>query len=656
MAGVPTHYLRENASEWTPRHVIFLDTETEAERGDNRETLRMRLWAGSSVDRRPKRQGDVPVRSGHGGDRASLARWVDGASRGHQSTWLYAHNLGFDLTVSRLPDFLHRLGWVMSGWSFAGRSVKGSMRKRSKSLTLVDSVSLLPHSLEQVGRWVGRAKLPMPALDAPYGDWLTYCQGDVAVLAEAVLTLMEWWDREQLGHWSRSGPACGWNAMRHMTPPRSLLIRPDPEGVKADRAAVRGGRRDVTRVGSIPGGPFALVDFSNAYLTIVANCLLPRTRLGYYPSIDAVPAEARGRFFGLLADVELDTPVPRYPLRTEAGIFYPTGRFRTQLCSPELAWAQEAGHVRSIWGCWVHDLGYPLETFGRWCLERLSADDKQTPPVVKAMVKQWGRSVPGKFAARQSIARDMGPALWPHWHLERGSCGPDHTPLADVSMAGRRWWYVGEQESDNSYPALLAWVESYVRVALGRMLEALGDGLWVCCDTDGLVLDLTSARSWLRGRRQSPGRIRGAMSVARAVCEAVTPLCAPLVPRVKLLSETLTVAGPQHYAGDSFERAAGRPGKLEPDRDGSLHLWRWPRVGWQMEHGETGGFVRVETAWTHPSQLAHRWVLDDGRAVPVRAHLDATGTPMLSDWDLMIESMGEVKLAAEQSIALRGLA
>ena len=543
----------------------------------------------------------------------------------------------------------------MSDWSFAGRNVAGRMTKGSKRLALCDSVSLMPHALAEIGRALGRQKGTLPGPEASEADWLAYCTQDVLITAEAVLTLMDWWDGERLGHWTQSGPGCGWNAMRHRHGGRAILVKTEPEGVQADRAAVRGGRRDVTRVGEVAGGPFALVDFSNAYLTVAATCLLPKGRRAEVGAVDADSVYVEGNRFGMVADCRIDTPVPAYPLRTPTGVFYPTGQFDTVLCSPEIVAAREAGHLVSIGAGWVHDTGYALQPWARWCLDRLADDDDSTPPVVKMMVKQWGRSVIGKFAGRSSSRKDLGPALWPGWHLEHGTSGPDHNPAADVHIGGRHWWYTFDQEGDNAYPAVLAFVESYVRVALNRMLAELGEDLWVCCDTDGAVLDLTKARSWLRARDKGLGRIRSPMTIAQAVCECLAEVTGCLVPRVKMLSETLTVVGPQHYSGDTFERAAGRPGKPEKDEEGHLRWWRWPRVAWQMSEGSGDGFVRVEGKWTAPAQLAHRWVMEDGSTVPVRARVSAAGTTGLLPWDGMVESLGELRPARLQAPALSGL-
>lgn len=652
---VPVHYLRGNASEWSPRRVLFVDTETYPDLLGEREVLRLRMWCASAVDRRPTSRAKPAAVTDWGEDRRRLAKWVDARTVGYQTTWLYCHNLGFDLTVSRLPDFLHRLGWTMSSWRFGGKNVTGRMRKGRKTLTLVDSVSLLPHSLEQVGRWLGREKLPMPAQGESEEAWLTYCARDVTILSEAVLTLMAWWDDRRLGHWSTSGPACGWNSYRHTHTGLPVLIRPEQPGVEDDRRAIRGGRRDVTRVGTIEGGPFALVDFSNAYLTVCANLLLPRGRQGHRASFDVDDPAIDGGQTGVIAECTVRTATPRYPLRTPRGVFYPVGTFTTTLASPEIVDARRRGELMSVGSGWVHTVGYPLQRWAHQCLEWLSADNDVVAPVVKAMVKQWGRSVPGKFAGRASRQVDYGPSLYPGWHVERGTHGPEHVPAVDVHVGGRHWWEIGDVEGDNSYPAVLAWVESHTRVLLNGMLEELGEGMWVCCDTDGCVIDLTWARSWLAEHASRWGRVRSPMSVAEAVCETLAASTWPLVPRVKMLSETLQVVGPQHYTGDTFDRQAGRPGKPEVDARGDLNWWAWPSVKWQMERGDATGFVRVQRAWTSPSQLAHRWVLSDGSALPVHADCEYGRDDQLVPWHYYGQPPGQASLHPEQAAALAGL-
>lgn len=650
-----THWLRGNESEWSPRWVAFLDAETYPIEGDKVEEHRLRLWVASCVDRRPAKSGVGSVVVGHGSTRAGLGVWINEQMVGKRNLWLFAHNLGFDLAVSRLPDELHRLGWTMGDFRFAGRNASGYLTRRGKTIWLVDSASWWPQKLEAIGRDVGAPKGVMPAWEASEDDWLAYCEQDVVTLQTAVLDLLAWWDRAELGHFTKTGPGCGWNAMRHMSPNRMFLVNTEPQGVAHDRLAVCGGRRDVTRVGPIPGGPFALIDFSNAHLTVAAHCLLPKARLSWHESYQADDVRIDGNRFGVIAECLVDTPVPRYPLRTKRGVFYPVGRFKTVLASPEIVWARESGHLVEIGPGFTHDLGLPLQRFGLWALGQLEAATSSAPAVAQLAIKQWGRAVPGKFAGRKGTKYDRGPALWPSWHLEPGTSGPDHLPAVDLHIAGRHWWVVQDQDSDNAYPAVLAWIQSITRVALGKMLEALGDELWVTADTDGAVLDLTRARSWLGRRRAKLGRSRNPFTVAQAVCDELSGLTWPLVPRVKGMSHTLTVAGPQHYEGDTFSKASGRPGNVERDAQGNLHYWAWPGLEWQIQHGSPEGFVKVETAWTEPAITAHRFALTDGRALPVVAGLDGAGNSELLPWrPTQVDGLVH-ELAERQAPALKGL-
>jgi hypothetical protein len=632
---VPVHYVRGNRREWTPRHVICLDTETWARPEGRREVLALRHWCGVAVDRHPE-GGRAPTwRWGEGQDRRGLAAWVDTVTAGQRTTWLYCHNLGFDLTVSRLPDLLWARGWTLTEWRFAGRNVTGSLRSGKRGLRLCDSVSLLNMGLGRVGRLLGAAKLPLPADADPDEVWAVYCRRDVDILAAALLAVLGWWEENRLGHWSATGPGCGWAAWRHHPPAPRLLIRPDPAEIAYDRRAVYGGRRDLTRVGVIEGGPFALLDFQRAHLTVAATALLPAGRLRPAPP-RLLEAHARGSGrIGVMAEVTVATESPRYPYRTPGGVLYPTGRFRTVLAGPELTYALDHGQVAAWHGGWLHTLGEHLQPWAAWCQDLLDQPAGAVPPIVQAVVKQWGRSVIGRFAGRHAHTEDRGPAQWPGWHLERGGVGRPPRPAADVHVAGRHWWITFDHDADDAYPAVLAWVEAHVRVALGNVLDALGEDCWRVADTDGVVVDLSRAPQRLRGGRPGLEWDRGAVRAGQALCGALSPLCGLLTPRVKAIGRRLDVTGPQHYATEAFSRAAGQPAQLERGGDGSWEAWLWPRAAWQMAHGSPDGFVRVRQPWTEPSRLAHRWILVDGRAVAPRVGDTGTDGPGVLAWAAM---------------------
>jgi hypothetical protein len=669
--------LRDNKNIWLPRSVIAFDTETSPDRRADREVLRLRCWTARHYRYSPDAGGLVLNATGAGCARADLAQWFDETCARGLSTWAYAHNLGFDLTVTALTEHLFHRGWELSDWTFAGKNVTGRMRKGKTKLALCDSFSLVPAPLAAIGTMVGLEKGILPADNASENEWLEYCARDTEVLGTALVELMAWWEEHELGHWTQSGPGLGYNAFRHKMrparPPRDpdrpgevhlgwgenrkppIVIRTEPDGIGHDRLAVYGGRRDVTHVGEMTGGPFALLDFGNAYLTVAANHPLPAGRMAHYRDLEQRYRRSPRSWGSIVAECELDTPVARYPLRTATGVFYPVGRFTTTLAGPEIGWADQAGHLVRVGPGYLHRTSSALRPWARWCLEVIDPAERATAPVVKAMVKQWGRSVIGRFAGRQAGVRDVGPQIYPHWHYQPAVVGWGGTPGAMVNMAGRQWLYRFDQDGDDAYPAVLAFVESYVRVALGKVLEALGETVWLTCDTDGVVIDLSAARSWLQERSGRPTRYRNPLRVAEAVCGALAPLCGPLALRTKLVAENLTVAGPQHYQLGPLERAAGRPSRPELEPDGTPRWWTWPGARWQMSHGDPAGFVRVEQQWTAPANTAHRWVLADGRALPVFATLTPTGQSAIARWGAGPGPEYHGELEPTQAPALAGL-
>src|SRR5215831_8519487 len=100
--NVPVHYLRPNHGEWTPPCVIILDTETR-NIGEDRDVQAMRLWCACRVDRKGGSTDYASRVDTRGYTADELADAIDLWFVGRSTIWLYAHNLAFDLSTTRLP-------------------------------------------------------------------------------------------------------------------------------------------------------------------------------------------------------------------------------------------------------------------------------------------------------------------------------------------------------------------------------------------------------------------------------------------------------------------------------------------------------------------------------------------------------------------------
>lgn len=652
---VPVHYLRPNETEWSPRSVAFFDTEaTPIQEGDN-EVLVFRLWCGRSVRRVQHGGAGGDDRRDHGSDPMSLAAWISEQTIGVNSTWVYAHNLGFDLSCAHLVTHLTAIGWTCSDFGADEHHPWFRFARGSKRLTLCDSWSWLSTALEAIGQAVGVRKPALPTWDDDEAAWLARCYGDVDVMAHAVLSLMDWWDRERLGRWSLTGAATGWNAMRHISRRKVVLIDPTPDARAFERRAVRGGRRDVWRCGRLDSGPYAAVDLERAHATIAEHLPLPFKRRGRFDHLPLDTPWLGDRRRSIIAEAVVCTAEPRYPVKVAGATWWPTGTFRTVLAGPELTMARDRGELVGIGPGYRYLLGNQLQDWASWCNRVASGREPTTPPAAQLAAKGWGRSVLGKFAAHSSDVTVQGVSLSPGFMVEAGWNHATKRKAQVVDLGENRFWIEHDLDADDCFPAVLAFVESYLRVRMAAVIDWLGPDLLVSCDTDGLVVDLPRlVHRKLRPHGQATWP-RTPMRIAQRLCEHLAPMVAPLTLRPKSMHEHMTVTGPQQLIVTGARHFSGVRSTAVPAEDGALVARTWPKWRWQMTHGDPRGYVRPRITYRLTGGYVRKWVLGLGVPYPVEARMGPDGETELVPWSETADRPDGVLLAKVQHKVLEGL-
>lgn len=630
MRTVPIHNLRPNETTWTPPAVAYFDTETRNAGDADSETHTLRCWSARLIVRRDSRKTVTWQDDDNGELAADLATTIESWAHKHQSLWVYAHNLSFDLTTTALTSHLAESGWSVTGFAVDSPSPFARMANGRRTLTFADSFSWLPVALEQVASQLGTSKVPLPAADDSMAAWLARCDSDVAILAEAMGALMDWWDARQLGRWSLTGTASGWNAMRHRIDARRFTINPDPAGLASDRAAVYGGRRGVAVTGRLPFGRYAELDFTSAYPQVAASLPLPLERMA---SFDRLPPDHRwlgSDRHGVIAEVTLRTDVPRWPARVGRHVWYPVGDFTTTLAGPDIAEAASIGALVSIGAGYVHRLGYALKPWADWCLALARGEDAGAPAIAAVTAKHWGRAEIGKWAQRSFNTVEIGPAPTRGWDCAEGWNHSAGVRATIIDFDGRRWQASASGDADNCYPAVLAWVESYVRVRLGRLIDALPAGAVIAWDTDGLLVDLKRAGDF----------------------GAVAGLYTPLAARVKNRYTSVEIIGPQHMILDGRRRFAGIPASATDVGDGRLSATLWPKIGWQMANSQPGTYVRPVQDYRVAATYAPGWVLADSTVVPIELARGQDEANLIVPWPATRYAAGGAELGAQQNAHL----
>lgn len=605
--------------------LITFDTESWRTERPGGEDQRLRLWCARLDDRRNPRRGKPEQVTAQGYTGVQLAATITQWVRRRENVWLYAHNLGYDLVTSQLVEDMHGLGWLVQHCSTLPEYLFLTLAKGRHRITLTDLHHLLPMRLADIGSMLGLHKTGMPAPGAPDDEWFAYCARDVDVLAEAVLALMAHWDDYGLGNWSLSGAGCGFRAMRHTLPAKAVTLIDDQAASDNERAAIYGGRRYCWRHGEQPPGRYSELDFTAAHATVAATYPMPAKRGNWFTSLDPHHKAIDGKYAVVIAECEVETDVPRFPCRIGGRIWYPAGRFRTVLASPEIAWARDLGCLISIGRGQFHYTSTVMKPFFTRVLEIGNPRNETYPPIVRAMWKQWGRTVIGKFAQRGYKITETRMLTDKVWFYERAADWETGEEYWMVHYGGLIHEARPSGDGASAYPAVLALVESYERVAIGKAAEMLGESVVIQCDTDGLWADMGALEAGTHtGLGFDLADVTRPARIGLAV-DCVNNQLTGLQLREKHTVSRIAVWGPQNYDAGNYTRHSGRPSGLKEVQPG---IWKgdtFPAVARQMTMSEPGVYKTELVTWTRPACVVPGWVLASGAVRPVEARIGQDG-------------------------------
>ena len=608
---MPPHWLHPGGRTTTPAVTVCFDTETASVKRGPDEVLTLRCWDAllrlRAIDGAPH-----GVTMPYSGEAAGgLADVLEAATGVTGEAWCFAHNLGFDLTVTSLPMVLCERGWGTDFVSLGDESTVFVLRHGKAKLVISDSWSWLRSPLHAASRDVGMRAGRLPGDDDPLAVWHRRCAHDVAILDRLLSELLDWWDDAGLGAFGVTGAACGWRTLRHHLDPKSVLVGSDGDRTAFERRGLYSGRKEVWQVGEIKRKWVADYDLVAAHLTTVAHLPLPGQPIhGLYTQIVGDPLNPP-EGTGTICEVDITTEVPCAPVKIDGDVWWPCGTFRTVLTSPELAEVVKVAQAVDVLQARWYRLTDALQPWGRWCLDLLDPERDDIPAVVRRVAKGWGRSVPGRFALRVSTLIGERPATHWGWALESGVDLDTGESLEAVTYGGVERTYRKDQDGADCSPAVLAFVEGYLRAAMAvtlagrppeRLLQCNTDGWWEVC-ADGRETVLEDAAPW-------PYRV-----IRRAH------------------ERGATITGPNHVTTPNERRLSGVPRDAVQDDAGGYRWQDWPGLRWQLEFSRPGEYVRPGRGVSLQPHYCRRWVLDDGATVPVSVTLDPSDSAVLVPWN-----------------------
>lgn len=578
-----------------PRRFVYLDTEAHIETtaGVQRQTWRLGCTAYENRERDDGEWSETDRRDWH--DPQAMWEYVSGLTRKRQRSIVFAHNVGYDLRISRALEILPALGWQVSAKGVGGRNLTMTLRRDGATLVLCDFLSWLPMSLSKVGTLVGADKTPLPHEDDPDELWLDRCRQDVEILRLANRQLIEWITADSLGNWQKTGAGMAWANWRHLHYSDRVLSHSDDRVRALEVSASATGRCEAYRHGRLPRGFWYEWDLPLAYPRVCLDTELPTVLIGHdwAPTWAKYEQPREGR--RALISATVTTNEPLLPVKGENGWLWPVGTFSGDWWDNELRHAASRGAQITTTHAVTYRSAPALANWAEWIIGVVEGTGDDYSRLQRAAAKHWARALIGRFGAKFPTWLEWGQApkpgleLVPMYDLDTGKAGQWLTIGETCYLSDDEQWVA------DAAPAIMGAVMAECRIRLWELCEAAGWENVAYVDTDSLMVN-----------SQGNARLR-----------EFTSSGAGWGVRVKSQHKYLTILGPRQMIVEGHGRIAGVPKVAVQGEDGKWYGERWDGVTTTLATRQPGTVIVRPAAWQIEGVDNRRTHLAGGATAPI---------------------------------------
>jgi len=338
--------LKRNSRERIFNNLIFFDTETYiAEENEKYQIHKLRLGIAQyyRLDTKKELQDEIIFRSGK-----EFAEWIVSKTRKNSSLYVFAHNIAFDFAICGLAKYLPQFGYDLIHVFLEDNCVCLEYKKGSTKIIFLDTFNYIRLPVREIGKAIGLKKLEIDIFNASDEVLIEYCRRDVEIIARFMIEYLKFFKDEGLGEFGVTTAKNAFNAFTHKFLKEDIVIHRHKDVIELERNAYFGGRNEAFFIGSIKE-PIWYLDINSMYPHVMKAFKYPVRLIRYVEDYDDFERLKKIiDTYCVIAEVQLDTDENAYPYRLKDKTIFPTGTFTTYLCTPELKYALECGHVKKV--------------------------------------------------------------------------------------------------------------------------------------------------------------------------------------------------------------------------------------------------------------------------------------------------------------------
>jgi len=576
-----------------PKIFLFTDTETAAKKGDldNVHHFKMGwIFVWKSVAKPIMKN----VTSDFFDNAGIYNQYIESFALRHHNITLVGHNIFFDLQCAGFFKYFTDQGWQLDWLYDKGLTYILRIVKDKEKIMILSSTNYFDCPLKDLGDMIGVKKIDVNIKKAKGKKLKDYCFRDTEIVCKGIWYYIQFIKDNDLGRMALTKSSQALVAYRTRFMDKKLYKHSDETAFDIERKAYFGGRTEAFFIGKVPGSEFLYIDFNSMYPYVMAKYKYP---VKMVMLIDDEPDKKYTEFldrYGLIAEVDLNTPEPAFAVRYKSKLIFPTGEFRTYLCSEGLKYAVKKGYVKKFIRGAFYQMDDIFSQYVNYFSELRGKYQDDDNKIMTKLCKYMHNTLYGKWAEREIVTDQMeDPAAGQYqrkeiWDAVNGGFWIQTHFMNQVLMQHY------EGEGSHSMPAIASHITENARLELWKLIQAVGRERAIYCDTDSVIIhaaDLHRVKKWIH-----PSRL-GAVKIQDRFGE-------------------LSIGGAKNYRTDKFKHIKGIPEKAEEIAPGVFRFDSFQRQAACLKDGRISGVKITEVT----RELKHEYnkgiVHEDGTVSP----------------------------------------
>lgn len=499
------HYLKQSKGAGTATQLIFVDTETIRERHPtrpNRYRHTLKLGYAESVRREGSQFGRV--KGYEFTDCQAFWSWLESVADPRRKTFVFAHNLLFDLGVLEFWRETEELRITLTGSYNPAKNQKepdplvvlsspptilGAKLRTGASVVFLDTLNFVTKPLAKIAKSLNMTKPEIDFETADEREVMARCKADVKLIRAMIERIIAMLDYCNLSGLRFTTSSIAMASYKCFVPPKTICIHDDLSVKLLERTAFIASEIECFKIGKF-SGMFHLIDCNSLYPFVMRDNFFPVKMTGNVILDGTRLAPDSLDLSRCIADVAIDSPHIPVNCRLAGLSMRCTGQLRTTLPGPDLIHLSRLGLIRNIYRLAAYEMQDIFAAYVNMMLHIRDVYTKCGKQFEADFAKNLANALFGKFS-QKSYGQTYCPDIFPpeafcNW---AGYDGSTDTIEQYFSIGWRTFKKSERGEIESSAPAISAFVTAYARQYMSKVRHIAGTGNVYYQGVDGLIVN-----------------------------------------------------------------------------------------------------------------------------------------------------------------------